>query len=86
MTYLHFAYDGTGALMWLEKISVVATFSRGCSSVAGEATYAIYPAGLDPFETPGVRRKRDARDEAHAHGLRRARRHGRLSPSWAGRS
>ena len=54
MTYLHFAYDATGALMWLEKINVVATFSRGCSSVAGEATYGIYPPGLDPFEDDPV--------------------------------
>ena len=54
MTYLHFAYDATGALMWVEKISVVATLSRSCSSVAGEATYAIYPPGLDPFEDDPV--------------------------------
>jgi hypothetical protein len=54
MTYLHFAYDGTGALLWVEKISVAATFTRSCSSVAGEATYAIYPPGLDPFEDDPV--------------------------------
>jgi hypothetical protein len=54
MTYLHFAYDATGVLIWMEKINVVATFSRGCSSVAGEATYAIYPPGLDPFEDDPV--------------------------------
>ena len=49
ITYLHFAYDGTGVLLWLEKISAVVTASRGCASATGEATYGIYPPGLDPF-------------------------------------
>jgi hypothetical protein len=49
MTYLHFAYDGTGVLVWLEKISEVLTFSHGCSSATGEATFAIYPPDGDPF-------------------------------------
>ena len=54
MTYLHFAYDGEGVLLWLEKISAVLTFSGSCSSATGEAMYGIYPPGLDPFKNEPV--------------------------------
>ena len=54
LTYLHFAYDGRGVLMWLEKISAVLTFRGRCSSATGEATYGIYPPGLDPFKDEPV--------------------------------
>jgi hypothetical protein len=54
VTYLHFAYDGVGNLLWLEKISAVQTFSHGCSSATGEATYGIYPPDRDPFEDDPV--------------------------------
>jgi len=54
MTYLHFAYDGQGVLLWLEKISAVQTFSHGCLTATGEATYAIYPPDRDPFEDEPV--------------------------------
>jgi hypothetical protein len=52
--YLHFAYDGVGNLLWLEKISALLTFSRGCLSATGDATYAIYPPDRDPFEDEPV--------------------------------
>ena len=54
MTYLHFAYDKDGVLLWLEKISAVLSFTHGCSSATGEATYGIYPPHLDPFEDDPV--------------------------------
>jgi hypothetical protein len=49
MTYLHFAYDRDGVLLWQEKISAVQTLSSDCSSATGEATYGIYPPQQDPF-------------------------------------
>jgi len=49
MTYLHFAYDKDGVLLWLEKISAVQSLTGGCSSATGAATYGIYPPDQDPF-------------------------------------
>jgi hypothetical protein len=49
MTYLHFAYDKDGALLWQEKISAVQVLGKDCSSATGEATYGIYPPQQDPF-------------------------------------
>jgi hypothetical protein len=55
VTYVHFAYDQTGLLMWLERIDGTLEFEHGCSAATGRAAYGIFPPGQDPFgEAPPV--------------------------------